>query len=69
MGLFTDVNNDGLLTKGSLVPWIPPEPFLMFPDTVEARKNWDIEGVTFTGACEECVKKSVSKSADTTKTK
>jgi hypothetical protein len=61
MGLFTDVNNDGLLTKGSLVPWIPPEPFRMFPDTVEARKNWDIEGVTFTGACEECVKKSLPK--------
>jgi Bacterial Ig-like domain len=70
MGLFTDVNNDGLLTKGSLVPWIAPEPFRMFPDTIEARKNWDIEGVTFTGACEECAKRSLPKpSADTTKTK
>jgi uncharacterized protein (DUF2141 family) len=70
MGLFTDVNGDGMLTKGSLVPWSPPEPFRMFPDTVEARKNWDIEGVTFTGACEECVKKTAPKpSADSTKTK
>jgi hypothetical protein len=71
MGLFTDVNNDSLLTKGSLIPWVPPEPFRMFPDTVEARKNWDIEGVAFTGACQECVKNSPPKpsAADTTKPK
>jgi hypothetical protein len=42
----------------------------MFRDTVEARKNWDIEGVAFTGACEECVKKNQPKSStDTTKAK
>jgi hypothetical protein len=52
--IFSDVNNDSLLSTGNLVPWVPPEPFFMPPDTVEARKNWDIEGVSVTGACEDC---------------
>jgi hypothetical protein len=69
MGVFTDVNNDSQITRGSLVPWTPPEPFLMFPDTIEARKSWDIEGVTVTGACEECVKKRTPKPAEPAKTK
>jgi hypothetical protein len=70
MGIFTDVNHDNRMTMGSLVPWTPPEPFRIFPDTIEARKNWDIEGVTLTGACEECVKKkSAPKKAEPAKTK
>jgi hypothetical protein len=69
IGVFTDVNNDSQITRGSLVPWTPPEPFLMFPDTIEARKSWDIEGVTVTGACEECVKKRTPKQAEPAKAK
>ncbi len=54
MTIFSDVNNDGELNVGSLVPWVPSEPYFLPPDTVEARKNWDIEGVSITGACEDC---------------
>jgi len=57
--MFTDANKDGAISQGSLVPWIAPEPYRNFPDTVEARKNWDIDGVTVTGACEVCFRKVV----------
>ncbi|MBD3317031.1 MAG: hypothetical protein GF344_14675 [Chitinivibrionales bacterium] len=45
MALYDDRNGDGERTLGSLFPWIPPEPFYAFDDTVEARPRWDIEGV------------------------
>ena len=69
MELFTDLNRDGLLTKGSLSPWLAPEPFRTFPDTVEARKMWDIEGVTLSGECVECAKKTAPQPVDSTKSK
>jgi hypothetical protein len=67
MELFTDKNGDGLLTKGSLTPWVPPEPFRVFPDTIEARKNWDVEGVTLSGECVECTKKTAPNAPAKTK--
>jgi len=47
--------NDGKYTKGTLFPWVAPEPYLSFPDTFEARANWDIEGIKIP-ACSTCVK-------------
>jgi hypothetical protein len=52
IGLFTDNNRDRVPTAGSLVPWIPPEQHTVFPDTIEARARWDVEGVSVT--CETC---------------
>jgi hypothetical protein len=52
IGLFTDNNRDSVPTAGSLVPWIPPEQYWVFPDTIEARARWDVEGVSVT--CETC---------------
>jgi hypothetical protein len=54
VGYFTDANDNGRPDKGSLVPWIAPEPSRIFPDTIEARARWEIEGVTFNKPCEQC---------------
>ena len=58
IGLFTDNNRDSLPTSGSLIPWIPPEQYRIFPDTIEARARWDVEGVTVPAACEMCAPKT-----------
>lgn len=55
-GYFIDYNNDNVYTVGSLFPWVPPEPQFAFPDTIEARARWDIEGVEVP-ACDICRKK------------
>ncbi|HMD67623.1 MAG TPA: Ig-like domain-containing protein [Chitinivibrionales bacterium] len=54
---FLDVNRDGKPTPGSLVPWVPPEEYRIFPDTVEARARWDVEGISVPAACELCAPK------------
>ena len=56
LGRFIDDNSDGQPTNGNLVPWTPPEPYMLFPDTIEARARWDIEGIDVP-ACEACAKK------------
>jgi hypothetical protein len=53
---FTDFDKDGKPTTGSLVPWIRPEPYRVFPDTIEARARWDVEAGTVHGACDACVR-------------
>jgi hypothetical protein len=53
---FIDFNNDNVPTQGRLFPWRAPEPFRFYPDTIEARARWDIEGIKVP-ACEECIKK------------
>ncbi|HUI92177.1 MAG TPA: Ig-like domain-containing protein [Chitinivibrionales bacterium] len=55
--LFSDVNHDSVPTPGSLIPWTPPEQYWVFPDTVEARARWDVEGVSVT--CETCKSKAM----------
>ncbi len=38
---------DSSYTPGRLFPWLKPEPFYSFEeDTIEARANWDIEGIS-----------------------
>jgi len=54
IGYFIDENGNGRPDPGSLVPWLAPEPSIVFPDTVEARARWEIEGVTFAGPCGQC---------------
>ncbi|MDR0331200.1 MAG: Ig-like domain-containing protein [Chitinispirillales bacterium] len=49
---FIDDNGDGKLTKGKLVPWRAPERFFAVPDTIEAKANWEIEGLRVKG-CEK----------------
>jgi hypothetical protein len=56
LGYFIDFNGDGKPTSGCLVPWVKPEPSTLFPDTVEARARWDIEGIEVP-ACEACARK------------
>ena len=53
---FLDYNGDGRPTMGSLFPWVRPEPYRVFPDTVEARMRWDIEGIE-APSCDVCPKK------------
>jgi hypothetical protein len=55
VGYFTDNNNNGRPDPGSLLPWIAPEPFIMFPDTIEARARWEIEGSAFSRPCGQCM--------------
>lgn len=50
---FVDSNDDGRATAGNLLPWIAPEPYIPYYDTVEARARWDIEGVSV-DACNPC---------------
>jgi hypothetical protein len=56
LGYFIDCNHDNSPTAGRIVPWIQPEPYMIFPDTVEARARWDIEGIEIS-ACEPCLHK------------
>ena len=53
---FIDFNDDNAPTGGSLFPWRNPEPYRLYPDTIEARARWDIEGIEVP-ACEECTRK------------
>jgi hypothetical protein len=55
MTLFADRNGDGSLSPGSLYPWRPPEPFVLFADTVEARARWDVSGIGLQG-CDACIR-------------
>jgi hypothetical protein len=69
IAMFMDFNNDSVPTTGSLFPWRKPEPYRLFPDTIEARARWDIEGIEVK-ACEECEeKKPASQPPDTVKRK
>jgi|WetSurMetagenome_2_1015567.scaffolds.fasta_scaffold00150_37 hypothetical protein len=54
ISFFLDANRDGKPTPGSLVPWVAPEEYRLFPDTIEARARWDVEGVPVPAACELC---------------
>jgi uncharacterized protein (DUF2141 family) len=54
IGFFIDENGNGRPDPGSLVPWLAPEASVVYPDTVEARARWEIEGVTFSKPCEPC---------------
>ena len=46
LSTFQDVNMDGRYSFGRAVEFQPSEPFLDYPDTVEVRANWIIEGIT-----------------------
>jgi hypothetical protein len=54
---FIDFNGDNAPTPGNLFPWRKPEPYRLYPDTIEARARWDIEGIV-APACEECNQKN-----------
>jgi hypothetical protein len=56
---FIDYDRDSKPTMGNLFPWVRPEPYRLFPDTIEARMRWDIEGVEVP-ACEVCAKKKTA---------
>ncbi|MCX7726090.1 MAG: Ig-like domain-containing domain, partial [Chitinispirillaceae bacterium] len=42
---FIDYNDNNKIDRGNLLPFVAPEPYLLFPDTIEARARWDIEGI------------------------
>ncbi|MBD3393305.1 MAG: hypothetical protein GF418_14365 [Chitinivibrionales bacterium] len=62
---FIDADGDGEPSDGRLFPWMPPEPYFSFADTIEARARWDIENITITD-CEPCPEDTLE--ADTTET-
>ncbi len=68
MASFIDYNMDNKPTTGNLFPWVRPEPYHLFPDTIEARMRWDIEGIEVP-ACEECAKKKTAAAAPASETK
>jgi hypothetical protein len=63
IGFFIDNNRDNVPSGGSLVPWMLPEQYRIFPDTIEARARWDVEGITVPAACEMCEPKTKPKPA------
>jgi hypothetical protein len=56
IGYWSDRNRNKKPDQGALVPWRPPEPYVVMPDTVEARARWEIEGVELPHACDRCAK-------------
>ena len=50
---FIDENNNNRPDKGLLAPFTPPEPYVILPDTVEARARWEIEGIVLI-PCDRC---------------
>ena len=64
LSCWRDGNRNGKIDKGMLVPWLPPEPFSVFADTIEARARWEVEGVEPRSACKGC-KKHVPAQPDT----
>jgi hypothetical protein len=63
IGYFIDENGNNRPDPGSLVPWRAPEPSFVFPDTVEARARWEVEGVSFVKPCVQCEKAKPSAAA------
>ena len=45
---FIDLNENGKLDHGSLLPFKFCEPFKFLPDTVKVRKRWETSGIIFT---------------------
>lgn len=68
LGYFIDSNHNNQPDHGNLKPFIAPEPFYMFPDTVEARARWDIEDVTLT-PCDPCFQRVQPSKTDSSLTK
>lgn len=53
---FIDYNNNGKPDAGNLIPFVAPEPVITFPDTIEARARWDVEGIELS-PCDQCERK------------
>jgi hypothetical protein len=74
VSFFLDTNGDREHTRGRVFPWRAPEPRTAFPDTLEARARWDIEGIILP-ECDPCPPlpsvppDSVSAGADTAATR
>ncbi|MDP6592710.1 MAG: Ig-like domain-containing protein [Candidatus Marinimicrobia bacterium] len=45
LSAFQDKDGNGRYTTGRAVPFEPAEPFLVLPDTIEVRANWETEGI------------------------
>jgi hypothetical protein len=60
---FIDRNGNDRPDAGRLLPFVAPEPFLMFEDTVEARARWDVEGVEL-GPCDPCYRRPAEENGD-----
>lgn len=42
---YQDRDSNGRYSYGRALPFQPSEPFIIYPDTVEVRANWDLEGI------------------------
>ncbi len=45
LDVFCDRDSSGSYSFGSLSPFVPSEPFAVYPDTVRVRARWNVEGV------------------------
>ncbi len=45
LGGYLDLNGDGRLSLGQPNPFLPAEPFTVYPDTIRVRSRWDTEGI------------------------
>lgn len=67
IGTFIDFNDNDIPDNGRLLPFVAPEPFIMFDDTIEARARWDIEGIEL-GPCDPCFRRPTASESDSTDT-
>jgi len=58
LSTFIDYNGNNRPDPGHLIPFVAPEPFVYFADTIEARARWDVEGIVLT-PCDACERKRI----------
>lgn len=46
--IFADKNGNGKFDPGRVIPYEPPEPWTMYPDTLIVRHNWETTGIDWT---------------------
>ncbi len=63
LATFIDRNSNDRPDPGRLLPYMAPEPFVMFEDTIEARARWDVEGISLE-PCDPCYRKPVESEED-----
>jgi hypothetical protein len=45
IGAFTDEKNNGLFDYGKIYPYVRPERFIFYPDTIKVRARWPVDGI------------------------
>lgn len=56
LSTFIDYNSNDVPDPGRLMPFVAPEPVVLFADTIEARARWDVENIELS-PCDMCERK------------